>query len=251
MTGEVIATAPRLDLPRSMVALRAIARLSVRLQAMGVPVAELETASGLPALWLDKGALHRPAAVLSTELDPAAFAATLEVVSRLAAGRPLSILPYGTPLANPELLNLRDGDVALPIYEPLDPSALRFQVNRATTPVSAPERGAPRAPIEREVTLKIGLRQQIARVYTLSSAGAFLLLDRPLRRGRRVDLEVPLGGANKPRASGRVAFVNRANDPEQIEMPTGVAVRFDRIDAIAACAIDHLVDRRLKELRIG
>jgi hypothetical protein len=217
---------------------------------MGLPVAELETSAGVPALWLDKGESHRPAAVISTSLDPVAFSTALAVVARLASGRPLSVLPYGPPLARPDLLDLRDGDVALPIYEPLDANAFRFQVNRATRPVTAPDRGAVRAPIEREVFLKIGLRREAVRVYTLSSTGAFLLLDRPLRRGRRVDLEVPIGGANKPRASGRVAFSNQAKAPRHIDLPTGVALRFDRIDAIAACAIDHLVERRLEMLRI-
>jgi hypothetical protein len=236
--------------PRVLGAWRAMARLSGRLQAMGIPVAELESSAGLPALWLDRGALHRPAAVLSTELDPAAFEEALDVVSRLAAGRPLSVLPYGVALPHPERLRLREGDRALPIYEPLDPSALRFQVNRAIAPLAAPERGARRAPVEREVLLKIGMRSCTSRVYTLSSRGAFLLLDRPLRPGRRVELEVPMGGANKPRASGRVTFVNRVNAPEQPDLPAGVALRFDRVDAIAACAIDHLVQRRLSALEL-
>lgn len=225
-------------------------RLSGRLQAMGIPVAELESSAGLPALWLDRGALHRPAAVLSTELPPAAFEEALEVVSRLAAGRPLSVLPYGASLPHPEQLCIRPCDRVLPIYEPLDPSALRFQVNRAIAPVSAPDRGARRAPIEHEVLLKIGMRFRTSRVYTLSSRGAFLLLDLPLRRGKRVELEVPMGGANKPRASGRVTFVNRVNAPDHPDLPAGVAMRFDRVDAIAACAIDHLVDRRLNALEL-
>jgi hypothetical protein len=235
---------------RTLAAMRAITRLSGRLQAMGIPVAELESAAGLPALWLDRGSKNRPAAVLSTELDPDAFDEALDVVSRLAAGRPLSLLPYGEALAHPERLRLRDGDVALPIYEPLDPSALRFQVNRAIAPIAAPDRGAQRAPVELEIMLKFGMRSRMSRVYTLSSRGAFLLLDRPLRPGRRVDLELPVGGAVHPRASGRVTFVNRMNSPAHPDLPAGVALRFDRVDAIAACAIDHLVERRLDALEI-
>jgi hypothetical protein len=236
---------------RTIAALRAMARLSGRLQAMGIPVAELESVTGLPALWLDRGAAHRPAAVLSTELEPAAFAEALDIVTRLAAGRPLSVLPYGAPLTRPESVQLRDGDLAFPIYEPLEPSTLRFQVNRAVAPIDAPDRGAHRAPVEHEVRLKFGLRSRTSRVYTLSSRGAFLLLDQPLRRGRRVDLEVPVGGANHPRASGRVTFVNRVNAPAHPDLPAGVALRFDRVDAIAACAIDHLVERRLATLRLS
>jgi hypothetical protein len=250
MPREILSIPSEFTPVRTLAAMREMARLSGRLQAMGIPVAELESSTGLPALWLDRGALNRPAAVLSTELDPDAFEEALDVVCRLAAGRPLSLLPYGAPLPHPERLRLRDGDVALPIYEPLDPSALRFQVNRAIAPIAAPDRGAHRAPIELEVLLKIGMRSRMSRVYTLSSRGAFLLLDRPLRPGRRVDLEVPVGGANHPRASGRVMFVNRVNAPAYPDLPAGVALRFDRVDAIAACAIDHLVERRLSALEI-
>ncbi|MBW2286426.1 MAG: PilZ domain-containing protein [Deltaproteobacteria bacterium] len=250
MPREILSTPSEFTPVRTLAAMREMARLSGRLQAMGIPVAELESSTGLPALWLDRGVLNRPAAVLSTELDPDAFEEALDVVCRLAAGRPLSLLPYGAPLPHPERLHLRDGDVALPIYEPLDPSALRFQVNRAIAPIAAPDRGAHRAPIELEVLLKIGMRSRMSRVYTLSSRGAFLLLDRPLRPGRRVYLEVPVGGANHPRASGRVMFVNRVNAPAYPDLPAGVALRFDRVDAIAACAIDHLVERRLSALEI-
>ena len=47
-----------------------------------------------------------------------------------------------------------------------------------------------------------------------------------------------------------VTFVNRVNAPAHPDLPAGVALRFDRVDAIAACAIDHLVDRRLSALEI-
>ncbi len=45
-------------------------------------------------------------------------------------------------------------------------------------------------------------------------------------------------------------FVNRVNAPVYPDLPAGVALRFDRVDAIAACAIDHLVERRLSALEI-
>jgi hypothetical protein len=88
------------------------------------------------------------------------------------------------------------------------------------------------------------------RVYTLSSCGAFLLMDRPLRPGRRAELEVPAGGSHRPRAVGRVTFVNAAHAPAYPELPPGVALRFDKVDAIAACAIDHLVEKRLAALAV-
>ena len=80
--------------------------------------------------------------------------------------------------------------------------------------------------------------------------GAFLLLDRPLRPGRRAALEVPVGGAHHPCALGRVSFVNTAHAPSHPDLPPGVALRFDTVDAIAACAIDHLIENRLAALAV-
>jgi len=232
------------------VAARALARLAGRLDALGYPVAEVESAAGLPALWLDRGAANRPAAVLSTRLEEGAFDDALDVICRLAARRPLSLLVYGPELKAPRRLRLREADVALALFESFDPSALRFQVNRALAPVAAPPRAAVRAPIEMEVFLRVGMRTRPVRVYTLSSCGAFLLMDRPLRPGRRVELEVPAGGSHRPRAVGRVTFVNPAHAPAYPELPPGVALRFDKVDAIAACAIDHLVEKRLAALAV-
>lgn len=226
-------------------AARALARLAGRLETLGYPVGDVESASGLPALWLDRGPANRPAAVVSTQLDRAAFGAALDVVCKLAARRPLSLLAYGAPRQLPGPLRLRDRDLALALHEPLDLCALRFQVNRALAPVHAPARGAQRAPVDMEVFLRVGWTLRPVRVYTLSSRGAFLLMDQPLRRGRRVEIEVPAGGTHRPRAAGRVTFANTVHAPSHPELPPGVAVRFDRIDAIAACSIDHLVARQL------
>jgi hypothetical protein len=224
--------------------------LAGRLDSLGYPVAEIESSTGLPALWLDRGAANRPAAVLSTQLEEDAFGAAMDVVSKLAGRRPLSLLLHGPALKAATPLRLREIDVALALYEPLDPSILRFQVNRALAPLAASTRGAARAPFELEVFLRVGLRTRPTRVYTLSSRGAFLLLDRPLRPGRRAALEVPVGGAHHPRALGRVSFVNTAHAPSHPELPPGVAVRFDTVDAIAACAIDHLIETRLAALAV-
>jgi hypothetical protein len=231
-------------------AARALARLAGRLDALGYPVAEVESAAGLPALWLDRGAENRPAAVLSTRLEAGAFDAALDVVCKLAARRPLSLLVYGPEPKALRCAHLREADVALALCETFDPSALRFQVNRALAPVEAPPRAAVRAPIEMEVFLRVGLWTRPVRVYTLSSCGAFLLMDRPLRPGRRAELEVPAGGSHRPRAAGRVTFVNAAHAPAYPELPPGVALRFDKVDAIAACAIDHLVEKRLAALAV-
>jgi hypothetical protein len=248
MATGVPSSKSRFEITGPEAAARALARLAGRLDALDCPVAEVESAAGLPALWLDRGAANRPAAVLSTRLEADEFDAALEVVCKLAAGRPLSLLVYSPALKPQRRIRLRETDAALALFESFDPNTLRFQVNRALAPVAAPPRGAARAPVEMEVFLRVGMRTRPVRVYTLSSSGAFLLMDRPLRPGRRAGLEVAAGGSHHPRAAGRVTFVNTAHAPSHPQLPPGVALRFDKVDAIAACAIDHLVERRLAAL---
>jgi hypothetical protein len=48
-----------------------------------------------------------------------------------------------------------------------------------------------------------------------------------------------------------VTFVNRLHAPAHPELPPGIAVQFDSIDAIAACSIDHLVAKRLAAFSAG
>lgn len=245
MNTPATSSVPRFERGGLERAARTLARLAGRLEALGYPVGDVESATGLPALWLDWGAANRPAAVLSTQLDEQAFVAALDVVCGLAARRPLSLLAYGTSRQLPRSMRLRERDVALILHEPLDLCTLRFQVNRALAPVHAPARGAQRAPLDIQVFLRVGWTTRPVRVYTLSSRGAFLLMEQPLRPGRWVEIEVPAGGTHRPRAAGRVTFANAVHAPSHPELPPGVAVRFDRIDAIAACSIDHLVAKQL------
>lgn len=231
-------------------AARALARLGDRLAALGISVGEMESSAGLPALWLDRGADHRPAAVLSTSLDRDDLREALASIRDLASARAFSLLLHGASL-DPGLreeLGASVPELVLRLAEVPDSCELRFQVNRALAPVALPPRAALRAPLEHIVTLQTGWFRRPARVYSLSSRGAFLLLDKPPRSGRRVSLEVPAGFTAPPRARGRVTFVNDALAPSHPELPPGVAVRFDSIDAIAAQIIDRLVRERLDAL---
>ena len=105
--GSMVTGAPSSKSPFEIsgpeAAARALARLAGRLDALDYRVAEVESAAGLPALWLDRGVANRPAAVLSTRLEADAFDAALEVMCKLAARRPLSLLVYGPALKPPRI----------------------------------------------------------------------------------------------------------------------------------------------------
>ena len=227
-----------------------LARLARRIETLGHTVAEVETSCGAPALLVDRGAGR--AAVLPAELASAPaglLEQTVAVVRGLAPSRPSTLLAWGPIPERATRQRLRLAGFELALYEPLDAATLHFQVNRALAPRQALPRRAIRAPLAGEVALHFRLQRRAARVYTLSSQGAFILTPRPLRPGRRVTVEVP-AGLLTPRARGRVVMVNPPDARTQPELPAGMAVAFQDLDGPSAAVIDRLVGERLAELSI-
>jgi hypothetical protein len=224
--------------------------LAQRLEALGYPVAEVEAATGTRALVVDRGGEHRaailPAAAAS--LDASDLTGATRSLQALAPSRSLTLLAWGGVPEISGRRRLRTAGVALALYEPLDEAVLHFQLNRALAPPSAPRR-ARRAPVDRQIAVSWWLRTRPARVYTLSSQGAFILTDAPLRPGRRLGLEVPVGRLH-PRARARVVMVNPPGERGRPDLPTGMAVAFESLDAPSAAVIERLVEERLAELAI-
>lgn len=225
-------------------------RLAVRLEALGYPVARAEAASGIHALFVDRGAGR--AAILPAGLaglpDGELERAT-DALRRLAPSRKLTLLAWGETPGPSARQRLRAAGVELALYEPLEAAVLRFQVNRALAPHAPPKRRAARAPIDAEVSVRWRLRTRSARVYSMSASGAFILADEPLKEGRRLALEVPVGRL-QPRAHARVVLANPAADPAHPDLPAGMAVAFEDLDHAYAAVIQRLVDERLAALAV-
>ena len=230
----------------------AFARLARRLEALGYPVAEVETREGRCALLVDRGGPAR-AAILPAELARRAdgrLDGALHTLRGLAPSRQLVPLAFGTPTGVTARRRLRKAGIELALCEPVDAHVLRFQVNRALASAGPlPSRLARRAPLEHEVAVRRRLRSRSVPVYTLSARGAFLLTDRPLAPGRRFRLEVPVGMI-RPRTLARVVMANHPGASTDPALPTGMAVAFEDLDGPSAAVINRLVEERLAGLAV-
>jgi hypothetical protein len=226
-------------------------RFALRVEGLGYPVAQLEVAGGAHALLVDRGGACR-AAIL-----PAGYAAlaegelesTTRALRGLAPSRRLTLLAWGPPPGPTARRRLRDAGIELALYEPLEPGVLRFQVNRALGPGGRPSRRALRAPLEGEVAVRWRFRTRPARVYSMSASGAFILCDEPLRPGRRLQLEVPVGRL-RPRTQARVVLSNPPAERIHADLPPGMAVAFESLDGASAAVIHRLVEERLATLAV-
>jgi len=140
-------------------------RLAVRLEGLGYPVTRAEAASGVHALFVDRGAGR--AAILPTgftSLPEGELERTTRALRDLAPSRKLTLLAWGPAPGPSARQRLRSAGIELALYEPLDAGVLRFQVNRALAPSAPPKRRALRAPIDAEVAVRWRLRTRSARV---------------------------------------------------------------------------------------
>jgi hypothetical protein len=227
-----------------------LGQLATRIEAHGYPVAEVAAATGACALVVDRGGDQR-AAILPTAIagsDGIDLTGAIRTLRALAPSRRLTLLAWGAPPEVSGRRRLRTAGVELALFEPLDAAVLLFQLNRALAPTDAP-RKARRAPVDREVAMRWRLRTRSARVYTLSSQGAFILTEEPLRPGRRLHLEVPVGTFH-PRARARVVMANPPGERGRPDLPPGMAVAFQSLDAPSAAVIERLVGERLDSLAV-
>jgi hypothetical protein len=226
-------------------------RLAPRLEALGFQLVDAETADGARALVVSRNRPARAALVPTDfvgrpEVDlPGLFA----MLRRLAPNRALTPVACGRAPTLDDRKRLVSAGVALALYEPIDDCGLRFQMNRALAPSGPPSRAALRAPIDCEVVLSWRLRSRSARVYTVSSRGAFLLTDAPLPPGRRVAVQISVG-ILQPRARARVVVAHPPEEAAALGLPPGIAVAFEDIDGPSAAVIDRLVGDRLSSLAV-
>jgi hypothetical protein len=83
----------------------------------------------------------------------------------------------------------------------------------------------------------------------MSASGAFILCDEPLRPGRRLQLEVPIGPL-RPRTQARVVLANPPAERVHADLPPGMAVAFEGLDGASAAVIHRLVEERLAALMV-
>ncbi|MCP5058135.1 MAG: hypothetical protein GY937_15625 [bacterium] len=228
-----------------------LAILAARISRLGFRTVRVKTPEeAIPVLADPRFSVH--ALVVPPDLPVANLKATLSAL-RLASPREalavLVSLPRRTPKHDRERLARSGIDLAL--FDPIDAHTLRFQLNRgiAGEIPARRERGGRRAPSSHEVSLRIRRRRRPARLYTFSSHGAFLVCEAPALRKTRLELEFGIPGLPR-RISSEVVMTNVAGNLSRVDLPHGMAIRFDGLEADHETALELLADKVLRRLEL-
>lgn len=224
--------------------------LAARLRRMDFRVFVVKTAEDAHYALVDPrrdvGAL-----VIPPDLPVADLRGALLALRRLATRDDLPVLAAGSrPTVEARRL-LRAAGVSAALWEPTDAHSLRFQVNRALAgPVSARhQRQMPRVPVAWEVWVVRGRRSLLARLYSLSSGGAFVATDRPALRGSQLRLVLELPSC-RARLAGRVIMTNVPGNLARRALPHGMAVRFAPHEAETQARLHLAIEQRARELEL-
>lgn len=224
-----------------------LAILTSRLRRLDFRVLVAKTAEeahgGLVDPRWDVGALLIP-----PDLPVADLAGALRALRRLAARRELPVLAAGLRPDPEALRRLRAAGVSEGIWEPIDAHTLRFRMNRALCArLGRQRRQVPRVPVAWGIRIARGRRAVPARLYSLSTQGAFVATERPALRGARLDLtlELPTGPLG---VSGRVIATNVPGNLTRRRLPLGMAVRFDPHDVDTEARLHVAIEERAREL---
>ncbi len=192
------------------------------------------------------------ALVIPPDLPVADLGGALRALRGLAEGGTLPVAAAGPRPGAECRRRLRAAGVDLALWEPMDAHSLRFQVNRAlaTGPVPARHRRkALRVPASWGARVTRGRRSTPARLYSLSTEGAFLATERPALRGTELGLTLALP-AGPVRLPAQVVMTNVPGNLVRRSLPFGMAVRFGPHEPAADAVLHMTVEERARELEI-
>jgi CheY-like chemotaxis protein len=221
-----------------------------RLSTLGIHVVRAKTPRDALELLRDPRFLLG-AAVVPADLPPPDLAAVLHALR--AGGRTgmLPMLACGTrpdPIARERL---RRAGVDHALWFPLDDHLLRFQVNRALAggaPARIPRR-AERVPTNWPVVFRLSGREKPAKIYSLSSQGAFLTTTQPSLPRSLIHFQLPLPQADM-RVAAEVVMTNVAGNLAKANLPPGMGVRFRGLSEEVEAALLAFTLERSRNLRI-
>jgi hypothetical protein len=191
------------------------------------------------------------AVVIPPDLEAPDLSIALHGFRELVPDRELSVLVGGPRPHSSECQRLRAAGAGLGLFEPLDDHTLRFQLNRAAAGRNpgAGERRALRVPTDWPVRVRMGGREKPARVYCVSSTGAYLATSRPSFRGSLVYLTLPLPGAPID-VAGRVVMTNVPGNLVRENLPLGMAVQFTGLALDATDSLREYAERQSAGLSV-
>jgi len=165
-------------------------------------------------------------------------------------GKRLRIAAVGDEPDAEDRKYLRAAGVRYGLWEPIDATTLRFQLNRLTALGEVDAiRGAERVPTRLQARATAGGRARDAALYSLSESGAFLATPRACMQGAEVEIEIrlPTGAITAP---GTVMFSNVPGNLQRPNLPLGMGVRFGQLAPADASALRDYVESQLPHVLV-
>lgn len=221
--------------------------LGGRLRKLGYPVLPAKTPDHAERLLRSRRGLT--AALIPMALPTFDLGEALRFLRKHEPTGELTFVAVGPKPESESRSLLRQAGVELALWEPMDDHLLRFQVNRALaqSDIVLGGRACLRAPAHWETDIRTGARVKSARVYTLSSRGAFLATGRPSLPGATVGVDIPVSSGTA-KLEARVMMTNVPGHFLRSNLPLGMGVRFENLSEQIEDALTFWARKRLNSL---
>ncbi len=190
-------------------------------------------------------------AVIPPDLPVAHLSGAIEALRALSEDGALPFLAAGPRPDAEDRRRLRDAGINEAVWEPVDQHTLRFQINKALADpeVIAQSRGTLRVPTDWPVRVRSGGREKEARVYSISSQGAYLATSRPSLPNTLVHVTLPLP-SGPVQAAARVVMTNVPGNLMRRNLPVGMGVRFTATAVDTEAALQMYAEERSRSLEL-
>jgi hypothetical protein len=174
----------------------------------------------------------------------------LQRLRAAARGLELFFLAVGETPEPAVRKKLRSAGIRYSLWDSFDDATLRFQLNRAwNADRDDHKRSNPRIPTYLHAQVGGGQRVKDGVVYSLSIQGAFIETPRASMAGASVELAVRLPTCFIE-TKARVVFANVPGNLQRPNLPLGMAVRFESLDAQTSKKLKAYVKDRLAQLEV-
>ena len=162
----------------------------------------------------------------------------------------LPAMAYGKVPGRAERKHLRQAGVLLALWDGYDEGMLRFQINRMVSGENQNAvRGARRAPTHTPVRIRVGGREKVGVLYSLSESGCFIESPRASMDGARLTMIFVLA-EHQYEIDGTVAFANVPGNLQRPNLPLGMGVRFDEIPPMLRNPLAEFIQERMASLEV-